>query len=88
MFELVPGKYQLEIFWEHPCSEETTRILTRKLLHVYFRYLDFNIVAFNWTPNTLLAEDLENVAKVLEDYNEDTTFWIGDLNFNETYSHL
>ena len=49
---------------------------------------DFNIVAFNWTPNTLLAEDLENVAKVLEDYNEDTTFWIGDLNFNETYSHL
>ena len=24
---------------------------------------DFNIVAFYWSPNTLLAEDLENVAK-------------------------
>lgn len=52
---------------------------------VKLKFTDFNIVTFHWIPTTLLAEDLHNIAKVLEDNNEDTTFWIGDLNFNATY---
>ena len=49
---------------------------------VRLKFTDFNIVAFYWSPNKLLAEELEAAAKVLEVNNEDTTFWIGDLNFS------
>ena len=36
---------------------------------------DFNIVAFYWSPNTLLAEDLENVAKG-DLISKQTSLWL------------
>ena len=75
------------------CNESNIKVVnSRRLLGcpslqaVKIKCPDFNMVAFYWSPNSLLAEDLESAAKVLEAHDEDTTFWMGDLNFSETYS--